>query len=66
MPEVMAMPLRDNTAVQELMSILRANEMSAQLREVSQLIGYVDTMEKQFGAVLDELNGVRQQLNELA
>lgn len=58
-------PLRENAAVQELMNILRGNGLDSQLREVNQLIGYVDTMEKKIGAVLDELSGVRQQLNEL-
>ena len=63
--EALAMPLRDNSAVKELMGILRGNNMDKQLKDFSELISHVDTMESQLSKVLGELNGVRKQLDEI-
>lgn len=55
----------ENPNVKELMEVLRTNKMATQSADLSQLLNYVDTMEKQFDAVLSELNSVRKQLNEI-
>ena len=63
--EALAIPLKENTAVQELMNILRGNNMSKQLNDFTELINHVDTMENQLSKVLGELNSVRKQLDEI-
>jgi archaellum component FlaC len=65
MSEALAIPLRDNSAIQELMAILKGNNMNKQLNDFSELIGHVDTMENQLNKVLGELNNVRKQLDEI-
>lgn len=58
-------PLIDNSHIQELLEVIKSNKMETQFNDVSMLVEYIDTMEKQLTSVLDELNNVQYQLNEL-
>lgn len=65
MTEAAVIPLSDNNYIQELLEVLKGNKMEAQFNDVSKLVKYVDTMEKQLYSVLGELNSVQQQLDEI-
>ena len=58
-------PLKENAAVQELISVLRKNNMEKQLSDFTELISHVGTVENQLKSVLGELSDVRKQLSEI-
>lgn len=49
----------------ELFHVLEENKMTKELREVETLVKYLESMEEQFGQVLEDLQEVRTQLNQL-
>lgn len=57
--------LRDNEHIRELLKILRDNEMSDKAKNLTELTGYVDTLENQFSQLMEEIQNVREKLEVL-
>lgn len=55
-------PLSGNEAIQQFMKLLEENNRTGQAADLSQLMGYMDYMDRQYDAVLQELREVRAQL----
>lgn len=58
-------PLADNTEVSKLIQILTNENLNAESKNFLALVQYMDTMEKQFNKVLDELQEIKQQINDM-
>lgn len=58
-------PLADNIEVRKLLRILTNEDLNAESKNFLALVQYMDTMEKQFNKVLDELQEVKQQINAM-
>lgn len=55
-------PLQGNDAIQQFMKLLVENNRKGQAADLSQLMGYMDYMSRQYDAVFQELREVRAQL----
>lgn len=55
-------PLQGNEAIQQFMKLLEENNRRGQAADLSQLMGYLDYMSRQYDAVFQELREVRAQL----
>jgi len=58
-------PLTNNTEVSKLLQILTNENLNAESKNFFALVQYMDTMEKQFNHVLNELQEVKQQLKDM-
>lgn len=58
-------PLQGNEAIQQFMKLLEENGRQGQAADLSQLMWYMDGMARQYDAVLQELQEVRQQLTQV-
>lgn len=58
--------MQDNEKIAQLLAQLMENGQKEQAADIRQLCGYVDSLEKQYAAVLTELQGIKQQLSETA
>ena len=58
--------MQDNEKIAQLLAQLMQNGQQEQAADIRQLCGYVESMEKQYAAVLAELQGIKQQLSEAA
>lgn len=58
--------LQDNDKIAQLLDLLEKSERQGQAADLRQLCGYVDSLEKQYAAVLAELQRVKGQLSEAA
>lgn len=59
----MEIPLREQESLKELFRFLDENGMVREKEQVAQMADYIDVMEKQMGAVMSELQGIRRQLS---
>lgn len=57
--------LMENAEIVELFRVLERNGLSKEQKEVESLVKYLDTMEVQFGEVLEELRDVKEQLSQI-
>lgn len=57
--------LMENPEIVELFRVLERNGLSKEHKEVESLVKYLDTMEGQFGQVLEELRDVKEQLSQI-
>lgn len=57
--------LMENPEIVELFRVLERNGLSKEHKEVESLVKYLDTMEVQFGQVLEELRDVKEQLSQI-
>lgn len=57
-------PLQSNEAIQQFMRLLEENGRQEQSADLSQLMWYMDGMMRQFDAVTQELQEVKQQLSQ--
>lgn len=57
--------LMENPEIVELFGVLERNGLSKEHKEVESLVKYLDTMEVQFGEVLEELRDVKEQLSQI-
>lgn len=55
-------PLQSNETIQQFMKLLEENGRQGQVQDLSALMWYMDGMNRQYEAVLQELQEVRQQL----
>lgn len=55
-------PLQGNDTIQQLMKLLEENNRKGQAADLSQLMGYLDYMSRQYDIVFQELREVRAQL----
>lgn len=55
-------PLQGNETIQQLMKLLEENNRRGQAADLSQLMGYLDYMSRQYDIVFQELREVRAQL----
>ena len=55
-------PIQGNEAIQQFINLLNENGREGQAQDLSQLMWYMDGMSRQFNAVLQELQAVKQQL----
>ena len=55
-------PLQSSEAIQQFIKLLEENGRQGQAQDLSQLVWYMDGMNRQYEAVLQELQEVRQQL----
>ena len=58
-------PLQGNEAIQQFMKLLEENGRQGQAADLSALMWYMDGMSRQYDAVLQELQSVRQQLAQV-
>ena len=58
-------PLQGNDAIQQFMKLLEENGRQGQAQDLSALMWYMDGMNRQYEAVLQELQEVRQQLTQV-
>ena len=58
-------PLTKDEIIQELMDILKQNNMQSQSNEVFEICSYVDGLEKKLDSVTEELTKVRDQIKEM-
>lgn len=58
-------PLTKDEIIQELMDMLKQNNMQSQSNEVFEICSYVDGLEKKLDSVTDELTKVREQIKEM-
>lgn len=58
-------PLQGNEAIQQFMKLLEENGRQGQAADLSALMWYMDGMNRQYDAVLQELQSVRQQLAQV-
>ncbi len=58
-------PLQSNEAIQQFMKLLEENGRQGQAADLSALMWYMDGMSRQYEAVLQELQTVRQQLAQV-
>lgn len=58
-------PLQSNEIIQQLMKLLEENNRQGQAADLSALMWYMDGMSRQYDAVLQELQNVRQQLAQV-
>lgn len=56
--------MQDSEKITQLLTQLMENGQKEQAADIRQLCGYVDSLEKQYAAVLTELQGIRGQLSE--
>ncbi|MDE7218275.1 MAG: hypothetical protein K2O45_01425 [Oscillospiraceae bacterium] len=56
--------LQNNEKIAQLLAQLTQNGQKEQAANIRQLCGYVDSLEKQYAAVLTELQGIKEQLSE--
>lgn len=57
--------LREQPEIKRLFEILVENHLTKEQEQVESLVGYLDSMENQFGQVLSELKQVREQLEQI-
>lgn len=57
--------LQENESVQTLLKLLEENKMQGKAQDLSSLLFYVDGMERQFDAVVQELQAVKIQLADI-
>ena len=57
-------PLQDSEAIQQFIQLLEENNRQGQAADLSHLMWYIDGMNRQYEAVLRELQEVRQQLSQ--
>lgn len=58
-------PLQSNEAIQQFMKLLEEHDRQGQAADLSALMWYMDGMSRQYDAVLQELQQVRQQLAQV-
>lgn len=58
-------PLTKDEIIQELMELLKQNNMQSQSNEVFEICSYVDGLEKKLDSVTEELTKVRDQIKEM-
>ena len=58
-------PLQSQDAIQQFMKLLGENGRREQAMDLSALMWYMDGMNRQYEAVLQELQQVRQQLDQV-
>lgn len=58
-------PLTKDEIIQELMDLLKQNNMQSQSNEVFEICSYVDGLEKKLDSVTEELTRVREQIKEM-
>lgn len=58
-------PLTKDEIIQELMDLLKQNNMQSQSNEVFEICSYVDGLEKKLDSVTEELTKVREQIKEM-
>lgn len=58
-------PLTKDEIIQELMDILKQNNMQSQSNEVFEICSYVDGLEKKLDSVTEEVTKVRDQIKEM-
>lgn len=58
-------PLQSQDAIQQFMKLLGENGRREQAMDLSALMWYMDGMNRQYEAVLQELQEVRQQLSQV-
>ena len=58
-------PLTKDEIIQELMDVLKQNNMQSQSNEVFEICSYVDGLEKKLDSVTEELTKVRNQIKEM-
>lgn len=58
-------PLTKDEIIQELMDLLKQNNMQSQSNEVFEICSYVDGLEKKLDSVTEELTKVRDQIKEM-
>jgi len=58
-------PLTKDEIIQELMDVLKQNNMQSQSNEVFEICSYVDGLEKKLDSVTEELTKVREQIKEM-
>ena len=58
-------PLTKDEIIQELMDMLKQNNMQSQSNEVFEICSYVDGLEKKLDSVTEELTKVREQIKEM-
>jgi len=56
--------LQDNEKIAQLLTQLMQTGQAEQAANIRQLCGYVDSLEKQYAAVMSELQGIKEQLSE--
>lgn len=59
-------PLQSNEAIQQFMKLLEENGREGQAADLSALMWYIDGMNRQFEAILTELETVRRQLADIS
>ena len=57
--------LTKDEIIQELMDMLKQNNMQSQSNEVFEICSYVDGLEKKLDSVTEELTKVREQIKEM-
>ena len=55
-------PIQGSEAIQQFINLLNENGREGQAQDLSQLMWYMDGMDRQFNAILQELQEVKQQL----
>lgn len=58
-------PLTKDEIIQELMELLKQNNMQSQSNEIFEICSYVDGLEKKLDSVTEELTKVREQIKEM-
>ncbi|SHK97475.1 DUF6674 family protein [Hespellia stercorisuis] len=58
----LSVPLREQENLKELFKLMDENGLGEKKAEIAELADYIDKMDQQFGAVLEELKGVKEQL----
>src|SRR5574344_481378 len=58
-------PLTKDEIIQELMDVLKQNNMQSQSNEIFEICSYVDGLEKKLDSVTEELTKVRDQIKEM-
>ena len=65
MEATLSVPLKEQEHLQELFRLLEENGLVEEKKQVAELADYIDTMENQFGKVLEELTAVKEQLGKI-
>lgn len=58
-------PLKEQENLKSLFQLMEENGLQEEKKQVMELVDYIDSMEKQLGAVLEELGAVREQLGQI-
>lgn len=65
MAEAIALPLRGDTDVKNLLDLLNAPGYQSQRREYESLLDYVDTITAQYNTILSELDALKEKVSKI-